>query len=144
MASWAASQEARGSSMVTGDLRWIGMSGLSDSGSDAFCAGEMRRQELSGSVERRGPFVEDRGIGLEDVGHPTGDVEDDLDVGGDGLTREADGVVEENLVTSGLDDQGRQAGQVGEYGADEAESGVLSGRVVGDSGLEVFSAHQRV
>jgi hypothetical protein len=39
------------------------------------------------------------------------------------LLREADGVVEENLVSSGLDDQGRQAGQVGEYGADEAKSG---------------------
>jgi hypothetical protein len=38
--------------------------------------------------------------------------------------READGVVEENLVSSGLDDQGRKAAQVGEYGADEAKSGV--------------------
>ncbi len=68
----------------------------------------MRRQELSGSVQRRGRFVE------------------------------------ENLVGSGLDDQGRQAGQVGEYGADEAESGVLSRRVVGDSGSEGFRAEQRV
>ena len=98
----------------------------------------MRRQELSGSVQRRGRFVEDRVIGLEDVGHPRGDVERDLDVGGGGLSREADGVVEENLVSSGLDDQGRQAGQVGEDGADEAKSGVLSRRVVGDSGLEVL------
>ena len=47
---------------------------------DAFCAGEMRRQYLSGSVQRRGRFVEDRVIGL-DVGHPRGDVERDLDVG---------------------------------------------------------------
>src|SRR5258705_1152654 len=114
MASWAASQDARGSSMVMGDLRWIGMSGLSDSGSDAFCAGEMRRQELSGSVKRRGPFVEDRGVRLEDVRYPRGDVEDDLDVGGGSLTRETEGVVEEKLVGSGLDDQGRQPGQVGE------------------------------
>jgi hypothetical protein len=37
------------------------------------------------------------------VGHPRGDVERDLDVGGGGLSREADGV-EENLVRSGLDD----------------------------------------
>jgi phosphatidylinositol alpha-mannosyltransferase len=58
------------------------------------------------------------------------------------LSRETDGVVEENLVTSGLDDQGRQAGQVGEYRADEAKSGVLSRRIVGDSGMEGFSAHQ--
>ena len=65
-------------------------------------------------------------------------------VGGDGFLREADGVVEENLVSSGLDDQGRQAGQVGEDGADEAESGVLSRRIVGDSGLEGFAAEQRV
>ena len=85
----------------------------------------MRRQELSGSVQRPGRFVEDRVIGLEDVGHPGGDVEGDLDVGGGGYTGEADGVVEEDLVSSGLDDQGRQAGQLGEYGADEAESGVL-------------------
>ena len=62
----------------------------------------MRRQELSGSVERRGRFVKDRVIGLEDVGHPRGDVERDLDVGGGGLSREADGGVEENLVSSGL------------------------------------------
>ena len=73
----------------------------------------MRRQELSGSVQRRARFVKDRIIGLEDVGHARGDVERDLDVGGGGSSREADGVVEENLVTSGLDDQGRQAGQVG-------------------------------
>ena len=104
----------------------------------------MRRQELSGSVQRRGRFVKDRVIGLEDVGHPRGDVERDLDVGGDGLLREADGVVEENLVRSGLDDQGRQAGQVGEDGADEAKGGVLSRRIVGDSGLEGFPAEQRV
>ena len=83
----------------------------------------MRRQKLSGSVQRRSRFVKDRGIGLEDVGHPRGDVERDHDVGGGGLLREADGVVEENLVTSGLDDQRRQARQVGEYGADEATSG---------------------
>ena len=76
----------------------------------------MRRQELSGSVQRRSRLVEDRVIGLEDVGHPRGDVERDLDVGGGGLPREADGVVEENLVSSDLDDEGRQAGQVGEYG----------------------------
>jgi hypothetical protein len=49
-------------------------------------------------------------------GAPGGDVEGDLDVGGGGLLREADGVIEENLVSSGLDDQGRQAGQVGKYG----------------------------
>jgi hypothetical protein len=98
----------------------------------------MRRQELSGSVQRRGRFVEDRVIGLEDVGYPRGDVERDLDVGGGGLSCQAEGVVEENLVSSGLDDQGRQAGQVGEYGADEAKSGVLSRRIVGDSGLEGF------
>ena len=95
----------------------------------------MRRQERSGSVQRRGRFVKDRVIGLEDVGHPGGDVEGDLDVGGGGLLREADGVIEENLVSSGLDDQGRQAGQVGEYRADEAESGVLSRRIGGDSGI---------
>src|SRR5713226_10492779 len=93
----------------------------------------MCRQELSGSVQRRGRFVKDRVIGLEDVGHPRGDVERDLDVGGGGLSREAEGVVEENLVSSDLDDQGRQAGQIGEYGADQAESGVLAGRVVADS-----------
>src|ERR1039457_5507245 len=52
---------------------------------DAFCAGEIRRQELSGSVQRRGRFVEDRIEGLEDVRHPRGDVEGDLDVGGGGL-----------------------------------------------------------
>src|SRR5229473_6535351 len=100
----------------------------------------MRRQELSGSVQRRGRFVEDRVIGLEDVRHPGGDVEGDLDIGGGCLLREADGVVEENLVRSGLDDQGRQAGQVGEYGADQAKSGVVSRRIVGDPGLEGFWA----
>jgi len=104
----------------------------------------MRRQELSGSVQCSGRFVEDRIEGLEDVRHPRGDVEGDLDVGGGGLLREADGVVEENLVSSGLDDQGRQAGQVGEDGADEAKRGVLSRRVVRDSGLEGFQAEQRV
>jgi hypothetical protein len=92
---------------------------------DAFRAGQMRRQELSGSVQCSSRFVEDRIEGLEDVRHPSGDVEGDLDVGSGGLLREANGVVEENLVSSGLDDQGRQAGQIGEYRADEAKSGVL-------------------
>ena len=105
---------------------------------------EMRRQELSGSVQRRDRFVEDRVIGLEDVGDAGGDVEGDFDVGGGSLPGEADGVIEENLVRSDLDDQGRQAEQIGEYRADESKSSVLSRRIVGDSGLEVFSAHQRV
>src|SRR3954471_5398911 len=91
-------------------------------------AAEMRRQELSGSVQCRGRFVKDRVIGLEDVRHPGGDVEGDFDVGSSSLPGEADGVIEENLVRSGLDDQGWQAGQVGEYGADEAESGILPRR----------------
>jgi len=60
---------------------------------DAFCAGEMRRQDLSGSVQRRSRFVKDRVVGLEDVGHVRGDVERDLNVGGGSLLREADGVV---------------------------------------------------
>ena len=59
--------------------------------------------------------------------HARRDVEGDLDVGSGGLAREPDGVVEEHLMTAGLDDQGRQAGQVGEDGADEAESRVLPG-----------------
>src|ERR1700704_3554832 len=98
----------------------------------------MRRQELSGSVQCSGPFVEDRREGLEDVRHPRSDVEHDLDVGGGGLLREADGVVEENLVRSDLDDQGRKPKKIGKYRADEAESGALPRRIVGDSGLEVF------
>jgi hypothetical protein len=53
----------------------------------------MGRQELSGSVQRRGRFLEDRVIGLEDVGHAGGDVEGDLYVGGGGLPGKADGVV---------------------------------------------------
>ena len=64
--------------------------------------------------------------------------------GGGGLPGEADGVVEEDLVCSTLDDQGRQAGQIGENRADEAEGGVLPGGVVGDPGLERVRAEQRV
>ena len=37
--------------------------------------GRLSRQELFGSVQRFGRLVEDRGIGLEDVRHPEGDVE---------------------------------------------------------------------
>ena len=77
-------------------------------------------------------------IGLKDVRHARGDVEGDRDVGGGGLPREADRVVEEHLVRSGLDDQRRQAGQVGEDRADQAERGVLPRRVVGDTGPEGF------
>src|SRR6266487_3188736 len=113
-------------------------------GGDTFCAGEMCRQELSGLVQCRGRFVEDRVVGLEDVRYSGGNVEGDLDVGRGGLPGEADGVVQEDLVGSGLDDQGRQAGQVGEDGADEAEGGVVSRRVVGDPGLEGLWAEQRV
>ena len=45
---------------------------------------------------------------------------------------------------SGLDDQGRQAGQVREDGADQRESGVVPGRVVADPGLQGVGAEQRV
>src|SRR3954453_11528151 len=110
----------------------------------AFCAGETRREQLSGPVQCSGRFVEDWGIPLEDMGHPRGDLERDLDVGGGGLPREADGVVEENLVASGLDDQGRQAGQVGERGADQVKRGVLSLCVVLDPGLQELPVEQRV
>jgi len=67
----------------------------------------MRRQELSGSVQCSGRFVEDRVEGLEDVRHPGGDVEGDLDVGGGGLPGEADGVVEQDLAVA---DVARKAG----------------------------------
>jgi hypothetical protein len=67
----------------------------------------MRRQELSGSVQRPGRFVKERVIGLKNVGCPRRDVERDLDVGDGGLLREAECVAEENLVSSGLDDQWR-------------------------------------
>src|SRR5258708_31184745 len=73
---------------------------------DAFCAGQMRRQELSGSVQGRGRFVEDRVIGLEDVRHSGGDIEGDLHVGGGRLPGEADGVVEDDLVGYGPRDHG--------------------------------------
>src|SRR4029077_21097334 len=104
----------------------------------------MRGQELPGSVQGCGGFVEDGGVGLEDVRYPGGDVEGDGDVGDGGLAGEADGVVEGGLVGSGLDDQGRQAGQVGEYRTDQGERGVVPGGVVGDPGLEVVPAEQRV
>jgi hypothetical protein len=68
------------------------------------------------------------------VRHLGGQVEGDRDVVVGGLLREPDGVVQEDLVRPGLDDQGRQARQVGEYRADETEGGVLPGRVVGDPG----------
>ena len=90
------------------------------------------------------PLRQASGRGPGRRGAPEGDVERDLGVGGGGLSREANGVVEENLVTSGLDDQGRQAGQVGEYGTDQAKCGVLSRRIVGNSGLEEFPTEQRV
>src|SRR5258708_34522137 len=95
----------------------------------------MGRQELSGSVQRRGRFVEDRVIGLEDVRHPGGDVEGDLDVGGGGLPGEAEGVVEENLVGSGLDDPGRQAGPLAKAGPCEAGPAAVSAPCAGDWAL---------
>ena len=103
----------------------------------------MRGQELPGSVQGGGCFVEDGVIGLEDVRHPGGDVEGDLDVGDSGLPGEADGVVEEDLVGSGLDDKRRQAGQVGEDRADEADAASCP-PLVGNPGLEVVPAEQRV
>jgi hypothetical protein len=104
----------------------------------------VRRQELPGPVERGPRLIDHRVKGLEDVRHPGSDVEGDLDVGGGGLPRQADRVVEENLVRAGLDNEGRQPGQVGEYGADQAKGRVLPRRVVGDPGGEALPAEQRV
>jgi len=129
--------------VVAGAVQVIVAFCLSLSG-DKFRTGEISRQELAGPVRRSGRFVEDWIKGLEDVRHPRGDVEGDFDVGGGGSLREADGVVQENLVASGLDDQGRQAGQVSEYRADEAETSVLARRIVADPGLEGLPAEKRV
>jgi hypothetical protein len=65
------------------------------------CAGEVRCQELPGPVQGIGRFVEDRVEILEDVRHLGGQVEGDRDVGGGALLREADGVVQEDLVRPG-------------------------------------------
>jgi hypothetical protein len=54
----------------------------------------MRQQESCGSVESSGGFIEHGGIGLKDVGHPRGDIERHRDVGGGGLSREANRVVQ--------------------------------------------------
>ena len=67
-------------------------------GGHAGCAGEVRCQELPGPVQCIGRFVEDRVEILEDVRHLGGQVEGDRDVGGGGLLREADGVVQEDLA----------------------------------------------
>src|SRR5690348_5319405 len=83
---------------------------------DELPGAEMRGKELSCPVQGSGRLVEDGIEALENMRHKRGDVEADLDVGGGGLAREPDRVIEEDLVTSTLDDQGRQAGQVGEYG----------------------------
>ena len=96
----------------------------------------MRRQELPGPVQRRGRLIEDRVSGLEHVRNPGGDVQGDVDVGDRRLPGQADGVIEQNLVRPGLDDQRRQAGQVREYRADQAQSGILARRIVGDPGRE--------
>src|SRR5258708_37087458 len=42
---------------------------------DALCAGKICREALSGSVKGRGPFVEHRVIGPEELGHPGGAAE---------------------------------------------------------------------
>ncbi len=62
----------------------------------------MHRQELSGSVERGGPLIADRVIGLEDAGHLKRDFERDLDIGSGRLPCEPNGVVQEDTVRPGL------------------------------------------
>jgi len=47
---------------------------------DAVRTGEMRRQQLSGSVQGGGRLVQYRVVGLENVWHARGDVERNLDV----------------------------------------------------------------
>jgi hypothetical protein len=76
------------------------------------------------------------------VRHPRRDVEGDRDVGDGGAPGEAERVVEENLVRPGLDDQVRQAGQVGEQRTDQREGGVLARCVVRDAGGEELPAEQ--
>src|SRR5439155_2523105 len=98
---------ARNSAMVFAFQSLIcGKSSVSLDG-DALSAGEIRREALSGPVKRRDRFVEHRVVGLEDVRHPGGDVEGDFDFRDGSLLGEPDGVVEEHLVGSGLDHQGR-------------------------------------
>jgi len=62
----------------------------------------MRRHELSGSVQCRGPSSRIARQAWKTCGTPRGDVEHDLNVGG-GVLREAEGVIEENFVGSRAD-----------------------------------------
>src|SRR4029078_9342998 len=102
--NWATATTPSTAFRLTRDVRGTEMASAEDMRIslrlDACCAGERRRQERSGSVQCSARFVEDRVIGLEGVGHPSGDVERDLDVCEGGLSREADGGGAGNPVAS--------------------------------------------
>jgi hypothetical protein len=71
-------------------------------------------------------------------------IKGDRDISRGGSLREADGIVQEDLVRARLDDQGWQARGICEHRADEAEGGVLSRRVVDDARPEQLTVEQRV
>ncbi|MEU9993177.1 hypothetical protein AB0E10_41825 [Streptomyces sp. NPDC048045] len=68
----------------------------------------MRSQEGRRTVERGTDFLQDGGEGLEDMRDTGGDVECEGGVIAGCAGREAQGVVEEDLVGAGPDEQRRQ------------------------------------
>jgi len=96
--------------------------------------------EAGDPVEGGVAFVEEGGECLEDVRDTGGDVQDDGHIVGCCLAREAGGVVEEHLVRSGLDQQRRESGEVGEDGADQGVGWVCASQVVRGPGTDGLGA----
>lgn len=74
---------------------------------------------MAGTGEGGVALIEHRGEPLEDMRDPRHDFERDRDIGFGGASGEPGGVVEEDFVRAGLDEQWWQASQVGEDRADE-------------------------
>ena len=96
-------------------------------------AGEVRVEELTGTGQSLVGFVEHCGEALEYVRDVWGDLEPDGDVGCGGAGGKSGGIVEEDFVRAGLDEERGQSGEVGEDRADELCPRVAGGGVVGGS-----------
>jgi hypothetical protein len=99
-------------------------------------AAQVLAQERAGPRQRGIGLVEHRGEPLEHVGDVGRALEGHRDIFGGGARGQPGGVVEKDLVRSGLDEQWRQSGQVGEDRADPRRGRVACSGVVRRSALQ--------
>ena len=117
---------------VANRVKWVASSDVSFDWL-GFGRGQAGTDECTGAGQRFDALVEDAGKALEDVWHTGSDFEADGEVGGRGVRGESCGVVEQDFVRPGLNQQRREAVKVGEQRTDQRGAPITIADIVVDT-----------